>query len=56
MARTAEVHVLLDRGTPESPVVAVFTDYRAAEARAAELNAANGSSDFVVSSHTPVRS
>lgn len=55
MARSTEVHVLLDRGTPESPVVAVYADYQAAEAQATKLNAANGSSDFIVSSHTPVR-
>lgn len=35
------IFILLDLGTPTSPLVATFTSYKAACARQAELQAAN---------------
>lgn len=51
MPKRREIYVVLDRGTPQNPVVAVYNDYRVAEDQAAKLNAANSSTEFMVSIH-----
>lgn len=55
MARSKPVFILLDLGTPTSPLVATFTNYQAATTRRDELQAANPDTPgaFVVEQSTP---
>jgi hypothetical protein len=49
MAKPLTIFILLDLGTPKSPLVATYRSYQEAEAQRAMLSAANNdSTDFVV--------
>jgi hypothetical protein len=51
MTKRREVYVVVDTGTPESPVVAVYDSYQVAEYQAAKLTASTGDNGFIVSTH-----